>query len=399
MLPNMRRFDKKWPVLRRWPFLKLMLMVLVVLFVVNILYSSANLYNERDFSRSSSDATNNTSSAKELKTSIAVVVVSCHRSDVSECLDSIMNANGFSTLPFDYYISQGCRNEKVSTLVKTYHNFTYMEFIPSNVYNPGYISMSWHFKSFLTKIFDELQYPKVILIEDDLLISADFFEYFMKMKDLLDIDETVLCISAWNDNGYHKYAHDTYTFQRTEFFPGYGWMITKKLWDEIKNGWPDRYWDEYFRNPLISKGRSCVYPEVSRTENIGKFGTSGTDFYLKYILPIKRNTQKLNYDEIQIENLTIEKYTASFIELYQKAIPVNITHYDAILTFANHSYYKIEFKGRESYQELCNKFDITYSTRYHIPRTSYHKITLLNLGTHKVFLYPSSDSLELDEKN
>ncbi|CAN0418559.1 unnamed protein product, partial [Ectocarpus sp. 13 AM-2016] len=42
---------------------------------------------------------------------------------------------------------------------------------------------------------------KVIILEEDLEIAPDFFEYFSAMAPLLDSDETLMAVSAWNDNG------------------------------------------------------------------------------------------------------------------------------------------------------------------------------------------------------
>ena len=42
---------------------------------------------------------------------------------------------------------------------------------------------------------------KVIIVEDDLEISPDFFEYFTATLPLLRSDPSLWCVSAWNDNG------------------------------------------------------------------------------------------------------------------------------------------------------------------------------------------------------
>ncbi|KII64107.1 Alpha-1,3-mannosyl-glycoprotein 2-beta-N-acetylglucosaminyltransferase [Thelohanellus kitauei] len=173
-------------------------------------------------------------------------------------------------------------------------------------------------------------------------------------------------------------------------------MISREIWADVKNRWPDRYWDEHFRSPSITKGRSCIYPEVPRVENFGRNGVSQGSYYVNYVYPIRRNTMKVNYENVNIDTLTKDNYESSFFGLFETATPVTIATYKKISSFQNNSNYKIEFSSRNKYQKLCVHFGITYSTRYHIPRTSYHKITLLNLGTHKVFLYPSSDSIQLD---
>ncbi|KII69415.1 hypothetical protein RF11_11059 [Thelohanellus kitauei] len=121
---------------------------------------------------SKSDVTHSKESIE--KNSVAVVVVSCSRTKVSDCLNSIMEAEGFDTLPFDYYISHGCESKAISDLAKTYEKFTYLKFSRGNKYRIGYQGISWHYQQFLTKIFDQLEYQKVIIIEDDLRICKCF---------------------------------------------------------------------------------------------------------------------------------------------------------------------------------------------------------------------------------
>ena len=41
----------------------------------------------------------------------------------------------------------------------------------------------------------------MIIVEDDLEISPDFFEYFTATLPLLKADPSLWCVSAWNDNG------------------------------------------------------------------------------------------------------------------------------------------------------------------------------------------------------
>lgn len=45
------------------------------------------------------------------------------------------------------------------------------------------------------------KFQTVILNEDDLNISPDFFGYFEAMQKILSKDPSLYCVSAWNDNG------------------------------------------------------------------------------------------------------------------------------------------------------------------------------------------------------
>ena len=42
----------------------------------------------------------------------------------------------------------------------------------------------------------------MIIVEDDLLLSPDFLEYFEANAPVLERDSNTLVLSAWNDNGY-----------------------------------------------------------------------------------------------------------------------------------------------------------------------------------------------------
>ena len=43
---------------------------------------------------------------------------------------------------------------------------------------------------------------------DDLNIASDFFEYFEGLYQVLKSDESLYCVSAWNDNGKAKHIED-----------------------------------------------------------------------------------------------------------------------------------------------------------------------------------------------
>lgn len=72
-------------------------------------------------------------------------------------------------------------------------------------YENGYFKLASHYKWAINQVFNNkynnINIKRVIILEEDLLIASDFFELFAATKDLLDHDETLLAVSAWNDNG------------------------------------------------------------------------------------------------------------------------------------------------------------------------------------------------------
>ena len=89
------------------------------------------------------------------------------------------------------------------------------------------------------------KYNQVIIVEDDLEVSPDFFEYFESTLPLLRKDPSLWCVSAWSDNGKKGQIDEARPdlLYRTDFFGGLGWMMTRRLWvGELMAKWPKSYW-------------------------------------------------------------------------------------------------------------------------------------------------------------
>lgn len=80
------------------------------------------------------------------------------------------------------------------------------------------------------------------MFSDDLDIAPDFYSYFSSTYDLLLMDPSIWCISAWNDNGKDSLVdvkEGEKTLYRSDFFPGLGWMMTRQVWNELETYWPE----------------------------------------------------------------------------------------------------------------------------------------------------------------
>ena len=133
----------------------------------------------------------------------------------------------------------------------------------------GYKKLGRHYRWALNQTFGGIpgyKYPRpdrVLILEEDLRISPDFFDYFAYTAPLLDSDSRLLTVSAFNDNGEEGLVHDPTRILRSDFFPGLGWMMTRKLWDtELSSKWPLEFWDDWLREPPQRQGRHILRPEV-----------------------------------------------------------------------------------------------------------------------------------------
>eukprot|EP01034_Spumella_vulgaris_P036539 gene36539-45059_t len=127
--------------------------------------------------------------------------------------------------------------------------------------------IAMHYKFSLSAAFDRYpEAPALIVVEDDLLFSPDFYEYFRAVAPILDEDATTFVISAWSDNGFKGQVKDNYALRRTDYFPGMGWMLTRRLYkSELEAQWPRDHWDEWMSSSVINKNREIVFPQIPRS--------------------------------------------------------------------------------------------------------------------------------------
>ncbi|XP_074595619.1 protein O-linked-mannose beta-1,2-N-acetylglucosaminyltransferase 1-like isoform X2 [Brevipalpus obovatus] len=145
--------------------------------------------------------------------------------------------------------------------------------------------ISQHYKASLTATFNlypDSQYA--IILEEDLDVSPDIFSYFSQTRRLLDEDDSIYCISAWNDQGYEHTSEDPSLLYRVETMPGLGWMLKRDLYkEELETRWPTPEklwdWDMWMRLPEIRKSRECVVPDISRTYHFGSSGLNMNSFF------------------------------------------------------------------------------------------------------------------------
>ncbi|KAK7101018.1 protein O-linked-mannose beta-1,2-N-acetylglucosaminyltransferase 1-like [Littorina saxatilis] len=145
--------------------------------------------------------------------------------------------------------------------------------------------ISQHYKASLTATFN--LYPEAqfaIVIEEDLDVSPDFFNYFSQTRELLEEDPSLYCISAWNDQGYEHSCKDPSLLYRVETMPGLGWMLKRSLYkEELEQQWPSPEkqwdWDMWMRTSYVRKERECIIPDISRTFHFGSKGLNMNPYF------------------------------------------------------------------------------------------------------------------------
>lgn len=329
--------------------------------------------------------------------SVAILVIACNRPSISRCINKLLKYRK-SKDEFPIIVSQDCIHERTSQVIKSFgrelihiHQPDQKEIkVPSKEKKfSGYFKISRHYKWALNQVFNTYNYETAIIVEDDLDVAPDFYEYFKATLPILQKDETLWCVSAWNDNG--KFAlidrNDPKLLYRSDFFPGLGWMLTRKIWIELMHKWPHSYWDDWMRHPDQRKGRSCIRPELSRTKTFGKIGVSNGLFYEKHLKYIYLNELPVDFTKLNLTYLLKNEYDNNFVEMVYRAplVSINelknkqISHNDPV---------RIIYYTKNNLKSLTKLFGLMDDFKSGVPRTAYKGIISFTYDNRRVYLAP-----------
>ncbi|KAL8521192.1 hypothetical protein ACS0TY_011656 [Phlomoides rotata] len=331
----------------------------------------------------------------------AVVVMACNRADYLErTIKSILKYQSPVASKYPLFVSQDGSDPHVKSKALSYDQLTYMQHLdyePVHTERSGeliaYYKIARHYKWALDQLFYKHKFSRVIILEDDMEISPDFFDYFAAGAALLDRDKSIMAISSWNDNGQRQFVHDPYVLYRSDFFPGLGWMLSRSTWDELSPKWPKAYWDDWLRLKENHKGRQFIRPEVCRTYNFGEHGSSLGQFYKKYLEPIKLNDVQVDWKSMDLSYLEEDKYVKHFADLLKKATPIHGS--DAILKSSNiEGDVRILYRDQSDFEDIATQFGIFEEWKDGIPRTAYKGVVVFWYQTKKRVFFVGPDSLQ-----
>jgi alpha-1,3-mannosyl-glycoprotein beta-1,2-N-acetylglucosaminyltransferase len=247
----------------------------------------------------------------------------------------------------------------------------------------GYYHIASHYAWALDRVFSSDSRPvRVILLEDDMLVSPDFFELFAALAPVLDGDPTLFCVSAWNDNGQAGLAWDPTALRRTDFFPGLGWMLTAQLWRQLRPSWPAAFWDDWLRLNATRKGRQCVAPELCRTLNIGRQGTSGARFYEQHLRSVKLNTRFVPWSQQNLSYLgRPEEYRATVQAQLAAATRLHsVSDVRSLVASGGTGDAVLAYDGEAQFGRLAAALGAFREFKAGLPRGSFEGVVTLSLG-------------------
>lgn len=330
---------------------------------------------------------------------IPILVIACNRVSIRKCLDNLVQYRP-NAEQFPIIVSQDCGDQQTKKTILSYESQVTLIEQPdqSDILTPprekkfkGYYKIARHYGWALNTTFQR-GYEYVVIVEDDLNVAPDFYEYFLGTHALLKQDPSLWCVSAWNDNGKDKFVDNAKPelLYRTDFFPGLGWMLTKNLWQELSVKWPKSFWDDWIRHPEQRKERACIRPEISRTRTFGKIGVSNGLFFDKYLKYIKLSEHFVNFSKMNLTYLLRQNYDRVFLnDVYSYPIVT----YDELRRnlIKTDGPVRIQYATREQYKHITSILGLMGDFKSGVPRTAYHGIVSFFYQKRRVFLAPSAN--------
>ncbi|KAH7518248.1 hypothetical protein FEM48_Zijuj09G0151200 [Ziziphus jujuba var. spinosa] len=307
----------------------------------------------------------------------AVVIMACNRADYLErTIKSVLKYQKSVASKYPLFVSQDGSNPDVKSKALSYDQLTYMQHLDFELVkteHPGeiiaYYKIARHYKWALDELFYKHNFSRVIILEDDMEIAPDFFNYFEAAAALLDKDKSIMAVSSWNDNGQRQFVHDPYALYRSDFFPGLGWMLTRSIWDELSPKWPKAY--------------PCYFCH----------GSSMGQFFKQYLEPIKLNDVQVDWKSMDLSYLMEGEYIKHFAKVVERAKPVYGT--DFMLKVYNiDGDVRIKYNNQQDFERIAGMFGIFEEWKDGIPRTAYKGVVVFRYQTSRRVFLVGPDSLK-----
>eukprot|EP01084_Bolivina_argentea_P169305 293510_1 len=393
---------------RLFVFIMCMLIIVILILIFEISLSHTSTINKQETDHSS--YMKNKITVETAPINLIPVLILCHARPkyLQRTLKSVftqLNKNNWNET-FTIFISQDGNDNKISQIIKSYaikRKAYWLKFdysLTNRKMMKGFEQESWrvyhkisaHYKWALNKILIELNYKKLIILEEDMDISTDFFSYFYNLSPLLDIDKSIYCISAWNDYGQNNLVNNPYSLHRTDVFPGLGWMLTQDLWNEFRYNFSLAFWDDWFREPKQTKNRSCIRPEISRTHTFGQFGSSGGWFYEQYLKKMRLNMESIDWSKQNVTyllNINYDMYLKNMIKnskviSYKELNPSNMRRIENDIDCV------VYYKDLNDYSIMSKSLTLMQDHKFGLPRQSYRGIVIVYWYGHKILFVPKN---------
>ncbi|XP_065217317.1 protein O-linked-mannose beta-1,2-N-acetylglucosaminyltransferase 1-like [Planococcus citri] len=257
----------------------------------------------------------------------------------------------------------------------------------------------------------------VIVLNSGLILSPDFLYFMSQLVTIVDIDQSLIGISAWNVNGYKTVSSNVKLIYRVQDYPSYGFLIRSDIcskhckinlghscinistYEWLNNR--DSNQDVHILIPDVSRILWRPYPElVARTRNdytrnlITTERMTNTDATVKLQEPhvLVNNSYFLHISEL-LKNSIVIQFSPDEIKSCQTgdSFPMKLISKFTNKTFSI-LYDEIDDRLEATLKSIANCFGI-YSHANYLLGGSYYGVFRLTMNNNDILLVKSSSPL------
>jgi hypothetical protein len=283
----------------------------------------------------------------------AIVVALFNRMEpASRLLETVSSAN-YPNRPVALVISIDNDNNKNRDILALAEAFEWKYGEKEIIYHDRNLGLRDHF-NFCGDLTEK--YGSVVFLEDDLFVSAYYYDYLLQALDFYDDDEKVAGISLFNYTRIEQWkdplpftpvddGYDNYFIQQASW----GQVWTDKMWKKFRKwfekcgnfeyinslpdisktikGWPKSSWKKYYITYMIQTGKYYVFPRISLTANFDDVGIHRKANTTYYQSPLLVNRKKFSFSAFK-DSLSIYDSYFEILPSIIKSFNPSLAEYD-----------------------------------------------------------------------
>lgn len=188
-------------------------------------------------------------------------------------------------------------------------------------------------------------YEAVVMLEDDLIVSTQFYRYTKAVVDYYAGDDRIAGVSLYSP-AYNEMANlpfepeaggsSVYALQSAQ---SWGQVWTRGMWADFRRwygrspqylsvsddmpariySWPETSWKKFAMKFLAETGKTWIYPRVSHSTNFSEFGSHNrvsTAFYQTKLDGAERNYELNPLDELVAYDIYFERVATQLAQYF-----------------------------------------------------------------------------------
>jgi alpha-1,3-mannosyl-glycoprotein beta-1,2-N-acetylglucosaminyltransferase len=131
----------------------------------------------------------------------------------------------------------------------------------------------------------------------------------------------------------------------------------------------------------------AIRPEVSRTHTFGKVGVSRGQFYDEHLKEIKLNTERVDFEALDLGYLLKENYDQRLVERIGRAPVVSLE--EAVNLVDTTCDQRVEYRDEHTFSVCAARFGLMTDVRGGVARTGYLGVVEFWYKSRRIFLVPA----------